>query len=85
MAARVEIIRTLEGVSFNDAGTFPVKYFRQDGTVEVIAANGFEGNSEGRAEDSSFGQIIGICTENNSPIEDYSGLRSPRRSNSAYF
>ena len=85
MAARVEIIRTLEGVLFNDAGTFPVKYFRQDGTVEVIAANGFEGNSEGRAEDSSFGQTIGICTENNSPIEDYSGLRSPRRSNSAYF
>ena len=72
MAARVEITRTLEGVLFNDAGTFPVKYFRQDGTVEVIAANGFEGNNEGRAEDSSFGQTIGICTENSNVFVTHS-------------
>ena len=48
-----------EGVLFNDAGTF-----RQDGTIEVISGNGFEGNNEGRAENSSFGQPMGICTEN---------------------
>ena len=34
----------------DEAGTFKVKYFRQDGTVEVIAGNGFETNNEGRAE-----------------------------------
>lgn len=54
----------LEGVLFNDAGTFQVNYFRRDGTVEVIAGNGFEGNNEGRAENSSFGEPMGICTEN---------------------
>ena len=29
----------------DEAGTFKVKYFRQDGTVEVIAGNGFETNN----------------------------------------
>ena len=59
IAAHLEITRPREGVLFNDAGTFC-----QDGIVEVISGNGFEGNNEGRAENSSFGQPIGICTEN---------------------
>ena len=61
---RVKITRTREGVLFDDAGTFQVRYFRQGGTVEVIAGNGFEGNNEGRAENSSIGQPMGICNEN---------------------
>ena len=59
IAARVGITRTREGVLFNDTGTFC-----QGGTVEVISGNGFEGNNEGRAENSSFGQPMSICTEN---------------------
>lgn len=39
-------------------------YFSQDGTTEEIAGNGFEGNSEGGAENSSFDKPMGICTEN---------------------
>jgi len=64
IAVRVEITPTREGVLFNDAGTFQVRYFRQDGTVEVIAGNGFEGNNEGRSENSSIGQPMGISNEN---------------------
>ena len=37
-----------------------MRYFRQDSTVEVIAGNGFEGNNEGRAENSSIGQPISL-------------------------
>ena len=48
-------------VLFNDAGTFQAKCFRQDGTVEVIAGNGFEGNNEGK---SRVLQLASLCTEN---------------------
>lgn len=65
IAARVEIARTRGGVYllvlFNDAGTFQAKCFRQDGTVEVIAGNGFEGNNEGK---SRVLQLASLCTEN---------------------
>ena len=53
-----------DGVLFCDAGTFQVKYLDQECNVEMIAGNGREGNAEGRAENSSFGQLMGICTEN---------------------
>lgn len=60
-----KIIATyLNGVLFCDSGSFQVKYLRHDGRVELIAGNGQEGNREGKAENSSFGQLMGVCTEN---------------------
>ena len=54
----------LNGILFCDSGSFQVKYLRHDGRVELIAGNGQEGNREGRAENSSFGQLMRVCTEN---------------------
>ncbi len=54
----------LNGVLFCDSGSFQVKYLHHDGHVELIAGNGQEGNKEGRAEKSSFGQLMGVCIEN---------------------
>ena len=54
----------LNGVLFCDSGSFRVKYVRRDGSLELSAENGQEGNKEGRTKNSSFGQLVGVCIEN---------------------
>ena len=46
-----------------DPHTHTVKVIHQDGTIDIVAGNGKEGNNDGKAHISEFAQPMGICTE----------------------